>query len=703
MMKWLRAHSKQIMVIVVLLAMFSFVGGSALVSFLAPNPAKEVVARAYGSEITQGELSYARRDIEVLENIFFVPQQFKAQYGEVWQFGNRKLTPLHWYLLAQEAEKCGVAVSDQEVDQQIEALPPETVDMLRTVKRITPPEIRQALRRQIAIQKNANHILQSAMPSEAEVKHYIVDTEDKIRVKFAAVSAEKFADKDAPVAEEDLAAHFARYKDMDPIESDDGFGYMHPRRVKLQYIVADLADIAPLVQVSLDAVKAYWKANKANYKKTIFVEPEPTSQTTTDATSQPTTKPAPQPKQVEKSFSEAQADIDREIRQKNALQIAEQAMKKALTLLAKPWQDVKTDPATGYKPVPPGADATAVMQEISDRVSREFGIPLKFIETGLMSEADLAAEPNLRGAFLPGAGADASLSACAFRIQPFHKEKTEDDIGMWLQLHQPVDAPFTGMSPQMLGGTFQYTTARLIIFRVVDARESEAPAELSEVRERVERDVRLLKGYQKAEPVARELYAIAARLGLVKALDMMPALKTSPGPVMITTPPAFARRTRLNDALAREALDEGRPPLGAPSVTGVGVSEAFVDACFEMASSGWTPPAMDIPETEQTAAATTQPALEPAPVVRLISLPKLRKHFVVELEGTEPVDAEKFASQLRQNGYYRLLADRGNLLRSKWYETTEIEKRVGFERLGDPAGGGLEGIHLPQAPEPPVF
>lgn len=704
MMKWLRAHTKQIMVVVVLLAMFSFVGGSALVSMLAPNPAKEVFARAFATDITQGDISFANSDIEVLESLFYIPQQFKSQYGEVWQFGNRKLTPVHWYLLAMEAERGGAAVSDQEIDAQIAMFPPETMDVLRTQRGITPPQVRQALRRQMAIQKNANHILQSALPSEAEVKHYVVDTEDKIRIKFAAVAADRFVNAEAPIPAEEVQAHFAAYKNEDPTASESGFGYMHPRRVRLQYICANLNDISPQVQVSMEAIKSYWKVNKANYKKTIYVDADPTTMPADPTATQPAEPPPPQPKLVEKSFSEAQADVERELRQKNATQVAEQAMKKVQSLLTKPWEDVKTDPETGYKPIPAGADDREAMRAISDRVSKEFGIPLTYVETGLLAEADLMTEANLRGAYLMGAGPSATLAECAFRIAPFHKEKTEDDVGLWLQMYQIPDTWFTGMAPQMISGRFEYATQRLIIFRAIESREAEAPADLAEVREKVERDIRLLKGYQAAEPIAKELYAIASRLGLDKAMEMLPNLKTPPSPVMVTTPPSFPKRARVGEPMLSEALSEGRSPLGPPNVVGVGASEAFVDACFEMTEPGWTPPSIEIPETEQTTAATTQPALEPAPVVRIISLPKLRKHFVVELAGTEPVDEEKFASELRQSSYYRLMNDRGALMRSKWYDPAEIENRSGFERLTDPnQTGGGEGILPPRRLEPPVF
>jgi hypothetical protein len=113
---------------------------------------------------------------------------------------------------------------------------------------------------------------------------------------------------------------------------------------------------------------------------------------------------------------------------------------------------------------------------------------------------------------------------------------------------------------------------------------------------------------------------------------------------------------------------------------------------------------MDVPETERTAAATTQPALDPAPLVRLLSVPKLRKHFVVELAGTEPVDQEKFETTLRNSAYFRLLSERRALLMTEWFDPKAVETRAGFERVSDAdAPDSTGGIEAPQPPQPPMF
>ena len=51
MMKWFRAHTKQIMVGLVLLAMISFVGGQALYSIMGRATTSEVVMRVVDREV----------------------------------------------------------------------------------------------------------------------------------------------------------------------------------------------------------------------------------------------------------------------------------------------------------------------------------------------------------------------------------------------------------------------------------------------------------------------------------------------------------------------------------------------------------------------------------------------------------------------------------------------------------------------------
>ncbi|HKQ49623.1 MAG TPA: SurA N-terminal domain-containing protein [Phycisphaerae bacterium] len=709
MMKWFRAHTKQIMVVVVLLAMFSFVGGSALVTFLQPDPAKAAFGEAFGTEFTQGEIGEAQRDVSAMETVFGfgTPEEYRRQYGTIWQFGRKDLSFIHWYLLAKEAERAGIEVSDQEIDEQFQNFPPDFMEQLRTRFRIIPAELRRALRRQLSIEKNGRRVMSAAVPSEAQIRHYVKETEEKTKVRFVALDAEKFIDEKEPVTAEEVAAQFEKYKDLDPAKSEDGYGYRYPPRVKLQYIVAQIPLIAPGVEISQEAIRSTWKANKAKYKKVIYVDPPTsapaTSAPTTGPTSQPA-KPQPVPQTVEKNFSEAQSDVERELRQKAAQQAADQALRKIQTYLQRPWLDEKTDPKTGFKPIPESAKDPAAMKAAYERFSAEFKIPLEYGETPLVTRDELAKMKIISGAILEGAkGAGESLriEEYAFHVPPLFVPSEASETTPSLQLFQVPDLPLSVSSYQFAGGAFESTIQKFVLFRVVEARESAAPVSLDEVRADVERDVRLMKAFRRAEPIARELFVAGRRLGLEPAFGLFTDLREKYG-ASVSTPPPFARLTKQTDPRLRDKILSDEPTLDPPSVPGVGVSREFVQACFEMASDDWSPPPIETPKSERMDAATTRPAVLPTPKVRMVGLPAQKKWLVVELIATEPVDEGQYQTKHRQTAYYGLMSERNLVLRNEWYKPEHIEKRCGFKRIApDGEISPVEGVSRP--PPTPYF
>jgi hypothetical protein len=717
MMKWLRKHTKRIMVVVVLLAMFSFVGGSALVTILSPNPGAEPFAMVFGQEISYRDHLVAQNDTAVLERLRFA-----------WQFdplGN--MTVDHWLMLALEAERAGIQVSVEEVEQtlrgQVQRLeqagfPVGYLDQLRS-RGITIVSIRRAIRRNLAILKEFARVGDVTLPSESQVRHYVRDTEDKVQVRFVALEAEQFAEESEPLKEEEVQAQFEEYKDVLAADSETGYGYAYPRRVRVQYIRAAVQEIEPHLAVSFEEAKAHWKKHKASYRKFEYVDApqtttslattQPTTQPATQPTTQPTTKPTEKPKkirqQVQKTFSEARQDVERDIRKKKADQLAEQAMRKATRELRKPWEDQKTDRQTGYKPVPPGVEKPDHMGVICERIASEFGIPLEYQETELATKEDLAAISVLRMASVDAeAGRRMGLPSYAFRVPPFVEEAVGRDAGLCLQLYQTPDGPLKANQFERVGERFMQTTS-LLQFRVVEAREAEAPTSLAEVRADVERDLRLMRAFDRIESVAKEFCLAAAHLGTEAALEHFEELRTERGVKRAVSPPAFARRMSLSTSAGQEryleALAANEPTLSAPKVRDVGTSEEFVDACFEMAAEGWEPPAMDWPPTPRTRAATTQPAATPAPKVRLLPIAKLNKWFVIELLGTEDVDQEKFDSQLRSTASWKIKREREIALRLNWFNPKSIEGRCGFEPIEAAAPAGAdEGVEADEQSEP---
>ena len=675
MMKWLRVHTKEIMVVTVLLAMFSFVGGSALVQILSPNPDREPMFKAFGHEFLAGDYRLAQRDTEILKLM-----------GIGWQYDqpDRRMSVEDWCALEEEAQKAGVKVSDSEIEQTIKQMEEihkmiyhEDIDMLEAMRnrpeRFTPPAVRHAIRRHMTIMKHAEPISASAAPSESQVKHYVRDTQDKIKVMLVSLDAEKFVDPNQKFTAEELQAQFDKYKEQDKSTSESGMGYKYPRRVKLQYAVANVKKIEPQLNVNFDEVKNYWKANKSKYRKIVYEDaPQPI---TSQPTSAPTTQPAKIPRSVEKTLGEAKADVERDLRKRDSQRISEQAMAKLAATLQKPWLEQKTSPDTGYKSIPASVTGANYMKETAERIGHEFGVQIEFKETGLLSAEDVEKLDDLKNAaVLAETGATGmKLSELAFRVPAFLKHEKNElgaDSSMSLQMNQTPDSPL--MTPQR---------DRIVIFRVVEADEAKSPAKMDDVRDQVEKDLRIAAAMKVLEPRAKEVCAAAQHIGLKDAWALFTDLRDKTGEKEPYSPPPFPRKVRKNDFRQKDLYATGTAQMGAPDVTGVGSSRTFADQCLEMADEGYNPPKCES-DGAKAKEAMTKPAVMPLPVVRVIDLPQLGKWCIVQKLDVERVDQGKYDSEYREQSFSRLSSERGQYLLAQWFKPEAVQKRANFERLG---------------------
>jgi hypothetical protein len=344
------------------------------------------------------------------------------------------------------------------------------------------------------------------------------------------------------------------------------------------------------------------------------------------------------------------------------------------------------------------------MKEASERFASEFKIQLEYGETPLVTKDELAKTKILSGAALEGAkgaGENLRLEELAFHVPPFFTPTEGKETTPSLQLFQLPDVPLVGSTYQFAGGTFESVVQKLVLFRVIEAHEAAAPASMDEVRPAVERDLRLMKAFKRADPSARELFAAGRRLGLEPALELFTELREKHG-ATLGTPPPFARQSRKADQQLRDKLLSDEPTMEPPNVPGIGASREFVDACFEMTADDWRPPPMETPKSERIDAATTRPALAPAPKVRIVGLPAQKKWVIVELVGTEPVDEGQYQTKHRQTAYYNLMSERNVVLRDEWFNPDKIEKRCGYRRIA-PEGEQvpIEGVARP--PPTPYF
>lgn len=252
-----------------------------------------------------------------------------------------------------------------------------------------------------------------------------------------------------------------------------------------------------------------------------------------------------------------------------------------------------------------------------------------------------------------------------------------------LQLFQTPDMPLVySQFAQYFSRGMTPPVDKLVIFRVVEASEAQRPASVDDVRSLVEKDLRIEAAMKSLDPTVRELCASARRIGLKSAVSLFDDLKKKQPEVAVIEPPSFARSVSVMSQELRKLLTEGKPTLVAPNVSGLGTSQAFVDACIQMLADGWKPEAEAAPTTgDKLKLATTRPALIPEPAVRVVALPGMGKWCVVERVGVERVDTDQYATTLHQSGFGRLMGERGAALLTHWFNTPNIEKRTQFERI----------------------
>lgn len=694
MMEWFRAHTKQIMVVVVLMAMLAFIGGDALTTLFAAGEANEKYGKVFGETVRTRDLMAVQQDMTILERL-----GFSLSFS-----GEKEVASQHYYMLLAEARAAGLSVAQAEIDETLDQILKSrglTIDVLRVRDRnLTPTNVYEAVGHYIMINKNAERVIRASMPSDAEVRHYAVDTEDRAKVKTVVLDAAKFVDHAEVIPEAEIQAHFDKYKDEFKADSTDGYGYKFPARVKVQCIVADFSRIAAQTTVTIEEASAHWRRNKSAYMITEKVPVTPPA-TTNPADSQPA---MPEPSETsisrEMIFSEAKPQVEAEIKKKRAAQLADQAMRRASNDLLKPWETMITDQKTGFKPIAPGVTDAGYMEAVRNKAAAEAGISLDYMEIGLISRPDLAAHPAVGKATVPGSDMQRlTLAEYAFRVPILYKSTEDNDTSPRLQLYQVPDAPLPiersgGRTLRQDPSTGQYEIVDipgertgLVLFRVVEAMDAAPPATLAEVHSQVVNDLREKRAYERMESAAQQLFAAARKVGLTDALALDDALKTKLGITAVSTPSPFARKV-------------GGDLAPAP-VEGVGAAEEFLTTVFSMSSADWTSPEPATPQTESPAL-TTRPAATPAPKVALVNLPKSRKRVMVEFLEMAPLTEDRYTSQVRSSSFQQLFQRRAREVGRNWFDPKNIEKRCNFEMLATDRVRTSEGLQDAPTGTPPA-
>lgn len=574
-------------------------------------------AQIYGQTVSRQELASTRRETEILQRL-----------GLPWNYfwGGQFREPLdieEWYMLKAEAQRRGIYVPQEEVNNIRTKLAPEAIERTRSQYKASLDEIDQALRSFVRVQRAFFGDLNAVKVSEADIQDYVRNAAEKARVKLAILDASKFVDPQYQPTEEELKAQFEKYKDVQAGRSEDGMGYLLPEEAQIEYIKISVDELLKQQTVTDEEAWQHWKEHKDQYKKP------------------PATQPTTAPAEPYETFTEARDAVRKALLQERARKEAQDIGAKIAKTLTAPWMSAPTTQPGNYKQPPESALNPELYPQVAESFRGKYGDAITYERTDFKTPMEFNTTRPLASAMaLPGTRDAFPLTRAIFLVQGLEEESENRPAqGRWSRnLFETVSEPFIDQE----GNAY--------VFRTIAIRPPRAPESWEVVKEDLIRDIRLQKASEVAKRHAEELTAKAKQVGLEQAANADPALadklRMAPGQPVLRTPEPFARiDTRYGQPMPTRLMELGWDQEGR-----------FVDTVFDLAS-----------ET------TTQPSR-----IVLYPMKHLRRWVVAELEEIVPVTEAEY-EQEREMAREMLRRQRWVQFASNWLDPENIRARVDFK------------------------
>lgn len=487
MMKFLRKHNKKLLAVFMALLMVVFLGGTALDSWMRPDP-NFVLATSRFGKINNVDRQRAVASTDLLSRIGMTWSQLSAGQPE-------PLTPIDWYLLLKEAQEYNTgrdisAVRTLVSDENFW----ERITNLARVLGIKPERVVEAFAMHKSILDVLGTLRSAAAPSEAEIRHVARLSLDRAVIRAAVLPAAMFLDPTLEFSEQEIKAHFEKYRDRERGKGLD-FGYRIAESVRVQYLRIDKEALAGAVGVANAEQKArrYYEENR---------EKDPALRRPDDGSVPPHEQPPEYLRAVSAylDWDEAKEKVLQIIRNNHAEEMAGRIGDWLLSHLQEPWLDVPRGD-DGYKVPPAAAERLEAYSEAVGRLptSLSFRDVVSVGMTDLFTRDESANVPEIgTAAFQTDRGQPIALTTLAFQTRGI-VPKVPEERGV-----NPMDfiAPFETSSYML-----KDSNGNRFLFRVVETREAHAPATALEVRDRIVQDLRMLHAMETAKARAQNLYA----------------------------------------------------------------------------------------------------------------------------------------------------------------------------------------------------
>jgi len=304
MLRWFHKYQKIILVVGGSLLMVVFLIPGA--DMFMPTGANQPIGEVDGITFTAQDSNLAGAELELLTRIGRIPPEALPD------------DPVQWMLLLHEAQRNGIYTTPAAA--RARWLPGADIPVLLSNLRTSEPMLDRALQHLDMYLQHRQLVQSSMWTSEPRLRRFTRDVSSQATIELVAIDPRHFRDQIDPPTEPEILAHFEKYKDVAPGESEPyGFGYRLPPRVKIEYLSVPLRHVADVVEIDeIDAVR-YYNQHRFRY----LPETEKPKKTETDdktgaeperegeaPTTTPDADPVPDPGDTPPATSETQPEGD---------------------------------------------------------------------------------------------------------------------------------------------------------------------------------------------------------------------------------------------------------------------------------------------------------------------------------------------------------------------------------------------------------
>ncbi len=642
MIKFFRKHNKQLLAVFTVVLMIAFVGGTALTSLMQPNTSGDVLFHAFGKPVTNGDLAAVDRQTSILSGL-------GLQWNYPWGPQGR-VEPLNertYLLLLLEAEERGLRPGLEQARLQLATFSID-LNQFSLSRKVATEEIELAVANYISVQQLWSMARGSIVPSELEIQQAVREQHEELNANIVEVKSSPLIEPDAEIAEEDVLAHFEKYKEQTSGGSALEFGYLIPDRVQVEYLAINTGDIALAQPITEKQAETYWRAHQKDFG------PPATEDDLGEGASELVGPELPTDP-FYRTFAEAHEDVVTFLMEQRQLEEARSMASVIWRALREPWYNQPEDEA-GFPQAPEVAKAAdhyqQTLQRLQNRITHRDAID--FGKTDLFAASEAGDVERLGGTRVdtqtptPGRRFGSSTHFVQGLVESARPEGSS--VQQALASYQTAPSPLIDEDNN------------LYLYRIVQVQERHAPTSIDEVRDMVVADLRAQRAFESAKTHAE---AIKNRIGegdlktAYEAYDGLEAARkeecssffeANPFPQM--NPEIFAGfRFPVIVSDQAGARDEDNKLLHQIR------NEEFVADVFKLLES----------DGEQG--------------VGVVEVPATERIFLVQLTGIDHVTKPDYEGY-KQTIQFQIAQNRQSSLLEQWFSAESIRARCGFKAAG---------------------